>query len=154
MPLDPHTDQSPLTTGRIGRLAATGLDAGHGTNDDCRGTSDARTHRDRFAGTVLGAGTALHASVAVEDARFLVLDLEDGVRTDDGAHAASVALVDIQRQCDHPRQISQPEHDCFRKLSQQTWSHKPPRNPQDRTPEGTHNLDGRGKPDFQPNTRQ
>jgi len=69
--------------------------------DHSGGASYSRLNGRRSRRTVSRAGAAFHAGVPIRDGGFSRFHLKDGMGTDFQTHAATGALLNIQRQCSH-----------------------------------------------------
>jgi len=85
--------------------AAGRLLPGQHANEDGGGTSDALMHLNGAERAIEGAGTALHAAVALRDADLVSLGFENPVRADGQALSAAGALFGIILQGDDIFQV-------------------------------------------------
>jgi hypothetical protein len=74
--------------------------------DNIAGTADPGVYRQGAGGTVLGAGAAFHAAVAVHDFENTVFQNKHAVRADLGAHPAGNAKLRIKRKGHHVIKIA------------------------------------------------
>lgn len=81
-----------------------------GTQEDARGATSTGLYPDSIYRTVNGAGATLNTGVLVGNECFAVLYIEYFMGTDDGAHAAAVAGLDIELQGYNIFQVSEHFH--------------------------------------------